>query len=341
MRRHRHRKRSNKQKKIIIIISVGLIFVMTAGYAAFSTNLNITAKGNIRTPNASQQLEDTVVSSGDGLYEDPNVQDPNNYITFNNKTWRIISIENDNTLKIFKEEAIDNMPWDERTTETTGPRLNDNNTYCQLYPSGYYYGCNAWSSVTGTFTNGQYSGTVTQNASLNNYLNNTYYQSLSAESKEIIENHEFNAGAVAMPTTTNPLPISEVIDSEKQFIWNGDIALLNVSDYLNASLDEGCNSLFSARNDGGVICRNQNYLYNDNNTYQYSVWLLNPWKNTQADVWIISYGSLSGSGTNSSLAIEQYVSRHLNVHPVVFLKANINLSGNGTADNPYKINKIL
>ena len=46
MRRHKSR-RSSKQGKIIIITSVCLLFIMTAGYAAFSTNINITAKGNV------------------------------------------------------------------------------------------------------------------------------------------------------------------------------------------------------------------------------------------------------------------------------------------------------
>ena len=46
MRRYKHR-RKNKQRKIIIITSICLLLIMTIGYATFSTNLNITAKGNI------------------------------------------------------------------------------------------------------------------------------------------------------------------------------------------------------------------------------------------------------------------------------------------------------
>ena len=43
-----HRRyRRKKQNKIIVIISICFLFVMTAGYAAFSTNINISAKGNI------------------------------------------------------------------------------------------------------------------------------------------------------------------------------------------------------------------------------------------------------------------------------------------------------
>ena len=43
----RRRRKKNKRKTLIIIASVCLLLVMTVGYAAFSTNLNITAKGNI------------------------------------------------------------------------------------------------------------------------------------------------------------------------------------------------------------------------------------------------------------------------------------------------------
>ena len=40
--------RENKQKKFLIIGSLSLLLFLCIGYAAFSTNLNITAKGNIK-----------------------------------------------------------------------------------------------------------------------------------------------------------------------------------------------------------------------------------------------------------------------------------------------------
>ena len=59
------RMRRNKQKKIILITSITLLLFLTIGYAAFQTNLNITAKANIKTID----ITDKVVTSGDGLYE--------------------------------------------------------------------------------------------------------------------------------------------------------------------------------------------------------------------------------------------------------------------------------
>ncbi|MCI9586215.1 MAG: leucine-rich repeat protein [Bacilli bacterium] len=46
MKRNRKQK---KQRKIIIVSIISLLFVMTAGYAAFQTNLNIKVKGNVIT----------------------------------------------------------------------------------------------------------------------------------------------------------------------------------------------------------------------------------------------------------------------------------------------------
>lgn len=37
---------------------------------------------------------------------------PDNYIIFNNEIWRILSAEADKTIKIIKNESIDNMSWD-------------------------------------------------------------------------------------------------------------------------------------------------------------------------------------------------------------------------------------
>ena len=345
-------RRRKKRNNILIIFSSCLLFVMISGYAAFNTNINITAKGNIKTKTAVQIIKTKITSSGDGLYQDTNTQNryvykgnnPDNYIIFNENIFRIISLEPDNTLKIVKNEALTNMPWDERTTETTGPRLNNNNTYCKLYSSGYYYGCNAWAGVNGIFTNGDKGGTVTENASLNNYLNNNYYSSLTNESKNLIISHDFNTGGIASPTSTNTLPISEVIENEKKYIWHGNIALLSVSDYLNASLEEECNSLYSARNDGENKCRNKNYLTFNILDWHNRIWLLNPWKNTLADIWIISAQSgthsLGGAGIDSTNSQLQYASTYLNVHPALFLKSNITLTGNGTLNNPYQVKEI-
>ena len=67
-------------------------------------------------------LEDIpVVDSGDGLYKDTYEEgryfykgkNVNNYITFNNEVWRIVSIEPDKTIKIMREANLGDRAWDD------------------------------------------------------------------------------------------------------------------------------------------------------------------------------------------------------------------------------------
>ena len=95
------RLKRKKQKKIIIISSLALLLFLCVGYAAFQTNLSITAKGNIK----SIDITDSIVAEGDGLYKDQyeenryiyRGQKPDNYILFNEELWRIIAKEADGT----------------------------------------------------------------------------------------------------------------------------------------------------------------------------------------------------------------------------------------------------
>jgi len=68
---------------------------------------------------AADDLRKTVVTTGDGLYKDEYEEgryvykgsNPNNYITFNNETWRILAVETDGTIKIMKKDSLGNLNW--------------------------------------------------------------------------------------------------------------------------------------------------------------------------------------------------------------------------------------
>ena len=109
------RKREKVKKKIIIISAFLFLIIMTSGYAAFSKNISLHAKGNIKIkPVDIGGIEVLPVTYGDGLYEDENESgryvyrgsNPNNYIMFNNELWRIISKETDGTYKILRNEVL-------------------------------------------------------------------------------------------------------------------------------------------------------------------------------------------------------------------------------------------
>ena len=122
MRKRLTRKAKNKRNKQIILCSlIGIIVLMASGYAAFSTSLSLRAKGNIVERMTPEKLKNDFCNteSGDGLYKDIYEEgkcfykgiNPNNYITFNNETWRIISIEPDNTIKIMRNQSIGKHKW--------------------------------------------------------------------------------------------------------------------------------------------------------------------------------------------------------------------------------------
>ena len=113
------------------------------------SNLNSTLKvdltyeqsdGVVTPPEPSGMTPDDLkalaVTSGDGLYADEyeagkytyKGANPNNYITFNNEAWRIISISSDGSLKIMKNEIIEKMAWDS-TRSNDWARPSTLNTY--------------------------------------------------------------------------------------------------------------------------------------------------------------------------------------------------------------------
>ena len=95
------RYRRKKQRRLLIISSLSLLLFLCVGYAAFSTNLSLKAKGNIKcNPMTVDDLKELVVTSGDGLYKS-NYEDkvyyyaganPNNYILFNDELLLVICL---------------------------------------------------------------------------------------------------------------------------------------------------------------------------------------------------------------------------------------------------------
>lgn len=286
------REKRSRRKKAIIVSTLCLLFVMTAGYAAFQTNLSITAKGNIIKKYAAEQLKENIVDSGDGLYKDLyetnrfiyRGEKPNNYIIFNDELWRIISIENDNTLKIIRNESIGKMFYDDS-------------------------GLNVW-----------------ETASLKEYLNDNYYNSILPEFKKQIQMHKFSIGTIPFNTI-----YKDVLNYENSTIWNGYIALANVSDWYKASTNSDCNEdtndWMVSNNRDDYKCSYDNFLYK--NSWW---WLLSPTDSTNvADV------SRNGYLNSTSTTYKNSDNETGSVHPTLYLKSNISITGEGTENNPYRI----
>ena len=291
-----------------------------------------------------------IVSAGDGLYEDSyeegrliyRGQNPNNYIEFNGELWRIVAKETDGTYKIIRNELLpQNDGYTEMAFDKYWHRSTENNTYC-TDPS---YGCGVFGAVDGTFQtpDGQYSGTVTEDSSIAEYLNNDYYtNTLNATSKNQMISHSFNIGSVQYLDVSGNDSITKNIAGEQMYKWTGNVGLINVSDILKASTNPLCTSA-TVSHDGENEC-NSNYLLDLDpgtaNDIRY--WTINaasnefdPFGNSAPSfVWytIMGFDGMVAA-LNSYPASDTY-----GIRPVVFLKYNITLSGEGTNSNPYTIN---
>ena len=330
-----------------------------------------------------------LATTGDGLYQaigEPNRyiysgSNPNNYIWLDEnddatkastEIYRIISYESDGTIKVIRDTSIDSIAWDNRTDASSGPRHNENNTYCNY--TGTYYGCNVWgtqentyyndatlsvldsnffykyypSNTTQSLQNFTNTGTVTQNSSLNDYLNTEWTPAQTLNN--YIAEHSFNVGGIYY-TTTYPANNAKSLIQEKEeqnsYTWNGKIGLMNITDYVEASLNPTCTSVYSN------FYYNSNYYYDTNSdgtkdqtiteydnwpcsnrAYNWlpkaiTEWSLSPISYYRHRVWYVYR-----SGTFHS---DGYAYNSFGVRPAFYFKSSIKLGGFGTSDNPYYI----
>ena len=333
----RTRRKREKYKKKIIVISVFLfLIIMTSGYAAFSTNISLHAKGNIKChPEiAKDKLLKTLTTVGDGLYKDKYEAEryvykgasPNNYIEFNNEKWRIISLENDGTLKIYKSEEF-SVPFDKE-----GVRDYTSNgaggTYCSFY---YSHGCNAWASNSNlvgspsTFGTDENKGTVLKDATLNTYLNNYFYNGLSKTVQDQIVTHNFYVGPVKWyieETNLNNL-IKIQSKNEKKYIWNGKIGILSYTDILKSNI-ENTNCIMVHQENS----EDMDYVNCNLNVYMDQlITLLNP----------TDYAGNIATFNNNNMINDSQPYRMRKIPIAIFLKNDLKLCGSGTESNPYTI----
>ncbi len=279
-----------------------------------------------------------VVDSGDGLYADEyefgryiyRGQNPNNYITFNGETWRIIAKETDGTYKIIRNDVLPNRAFDEANHRST-----ENNSYCQN-PG---YGCGVYAAVEGIFSSpsGSQSGTITEDSSIKIYLNDDYYvNNINETAKEQMTSHSFNIGAVEYLNENGAEAdsIEKNIAGEKMYQWTGNVGLANASDILRASTNSLCTSATTSFNDTDAC--NSNYLLDSGSTSSLSYWVINA---TSRESGGGSSNAWYGYVDDSYMAVSIF-SAYLSTsapRPVVFLKSDTTLSGSGTKENPFEI----
>ena len=267
-------KRYKKRKKlssicIILIFIVGLCS-LSLGYAKFSTQLDVIGNVSGVESVTSSPGKDLIISqhspeTGDGTLKTDNGEDYyfqgdaniDNYIRFNNESWRIIGIDS-NGIKIRKSESIGKMTWHEESK------------------------MNIWADCT-----------------LNEYLNGTYFSTLS-DTSDVVLNPVWNVGMADEEYNTTYEPYQGTADSPKP------VGLVTVEEVKNAgaqsgwvvtSVDGNHWTMTGSTKGTGTVCR-----FNQ-----------------------------GGNMTNSNSA------SNCEVQPVIYLKDTINLTGNGSLETPYEI----
>jgi len=227
---------------------------------------------------------------------------PNNYVTFNNESWRIIGSFNNildgqgnktSRLKLIRSTSIGNMAWNS---------ANNNN----------------WAT-----------------ASLKTYLNETYYESFSDETKEKVDNAIWTIGRVDLKedlTVNQYYSRERTVSGGYSSTWAGKIALPYPSDFAFATNGNGSLS-------GRTNCLNRTLIDGWINNYGNcgkSSWLHTP---KMQFLTILSTSGLVVSIESTSGRIH-YGGVIVSVpqKPTLYLAENIKIiSGTGTSADPFQL----
>ena len=258
---------------------------------------------------------------------------PENYLKFNDETWRIVGVFNNITtidelgnekkeslVKIVRNDSLGNYSWDSSESSIN---------------SGY--GVNEWSQADlMTELNNDYinpnptSTTTLWYNGLNNAQNGTYEYRKNIKSSSIdkVAKVRWNtSGARGVASALNSYNqersttlISPPSDNVPRFnTWDGKIALIYPSDYGYASTDTTCRSRLSSydSNNNGY-CKNDNWLFNSS-----LQWTLSHFSGQAYFVSFVDSGGLVGHAAANGT---------YGVRPVLFLKSNVVIAG-GTGES--------
>ena len=231
--------------------------------------------------------KEPIVTSGDGLYEDKYESgkytykgaNPNNYITFNN--------------------------------ETAGWRIisiNSDGTIKIMRDASI--GKMAWDSSS--------SNNWTLPASLNTYLNSTYYNSLTSVAQGQVVAHDFSIGKVKHNDTN----LSNTINNENATKWNGKVALATSSEYIRSNSNQSsCGTMNEVWN--STSCGSTTWMHNNT-----SWWTLTASSDYSYTVF----------GVEDGFFFDFDVYDNIEVRPTLYLISDVKIiGGDGTKNNPYVI----
>ena len=229
-------------------------------------------------------------------------ENPNNYLIFSNKCWRIVNVAQNNDVKLVYENEVNR----EGNCKNSSTNISGNiGLYTWDYRKNEYGTWEEKSSLQETMYYWQKDGIIDNKKFIMN-LNNSN-----------IKNAEWYAGEVSKETTN----LSSVLKEERTTISDSKIGLLNSSDYLKISCGD--------KNNVRSNCNNKNYLFKE----KYQWWTINSVKDEFKSVWMVMQDGVL-KNVPVLLSHEYYFS---GVRLSIYLDGNLKLVGNGTEINPYRL----
>ena len=268
-------------------------------------------------------------NNGDYRYYGAN---PNNYVTFNDETWRIIGAFNnvddgtgkkETRLKIIRDESIGNYSWDSSaSTVNSGNGVNDwSQADLMTELNNLYY-----NSKSGTCYNGKNNATTTCNFTTTG-LDSTargmiddvvYYLGGSSTSSGLYADDFYNyeRGTIVYDCSNDDGACPRNTD------WTGKIGLMYPSDYLYATDLSICTQ--SGFYYDTSTCKSNDWLY-----LGFSEWTIMPASSSAYSAFFVrSNGNVS----------KAYVYGTDAARPVLYLKSDVTIvGGEGTSSNPYTL----
>ena len=223
--------------------------------------------------------------------------DPNNYVTFNNELWRIIGVFQNIDDGTGKKETRIKIA----RSESIGNYAWDSNNV------------NEWPTAT-----------------LNTYLNGTYFTILTSEAQNMIGDALWNLGG---SSTYQGLYANDYytfergtqVYSGRSTTWTGKIALMYPSDYMYAGDLSKCSLDGYNWKDDQTNCRDTSWLRNTISSQR----TITPDASNSRYVFSVNLtGYVYSSSVNGTIASR----------PVLFLKSNVQITGgDGSSTNAFTL----
>jgi hypothetical protein len=186
-------------------------------------------------------IEDNLVETGVGLYESGDQyimkgEVTNNYVSYNNKLFRIMRINDDNSIRLMEEDGLSSITWDDRYNEEV----------------------NFTTGINEYILNNQISSRLKE--ALENYYTDSEYSDIwTDEFKGYIKTQTLCIGKRSQDDTSKDGSTECSVQLEDQLL--GTLAMY---EYLQASLDTSCSSTLDK------TCKNYNWL----STISHTIWTI-------------------------------------------------------------------